>query len=703
MKHTLLLLFSCLLCIVASGCSDDNINNESNISKPTIEKTVVVVLPMENGLSDHWKNIFTLLSYNIDIAFSAQEKAVKLNIEYHDESTENLDELAEQLAVRDDVYAVIGGLYSSNAKTLAATLCRTGVTFMTFATTEELVRAFASTGNLWAMTETDITQSEVLLSKVVNYGGHSVALLANKKDDYGKTFIDWFAFQAKEFDLQVKGLYTYTDADISEAAIGAAQSGADYVICAPSDIADIEVVVETFNVAGVSAPRMLFSDMGYGSDVIRQLGQKAEGIEGVCFGANPETGFDVSYRTFFSTDPTVGAAQLYDAGMLIAYAIWYQELHPGITLRNSLRKIVDGRDFNMGSWMGEDMRNVVKALSRGDEPYVRGASGWLDFDSKVYTNVLSTIYYNYKVYDGRYIILDYNTADGGNRTEATLAGWNWKATQMQEFGAGNSVSYGQLTGHQALIVASSSGWSNYRHQADALAMYQLLKGHGYTDDQIILIVADDIANHANNPENGVIRIKHGGDNVYVNVQIDYRLKDLRPSDLCNILAGNETYSTPTVLNGDEETNIFVFWSGHGTPGALCWDEIGLGITPAMMKEALSELHAKKGYRKLAMFVETCYSGSVLEGCTGMPGMIFYTAANPNETSKADVFNTDLGVWMSNRFTSTLIENLAAKSVISMRDLYNRLFINTVGSHVMVYNAENYGNLYNSSMDEFMNP
>lgn len=703
MKHVLLLLLSCLLCVLESSCSDDKMNDGPNLSKPTIEKTVVVVLPMENGLSDHWKNIFTLLSHNIDMAFSAQEKAVKLNIEYHNESTENLDELAEQLAVRDDVYAVIGGLYSSSAKILAATLCRTGVTFMTLATTEELVRAFASTGNLWAMTETDITQSEVLLSKVVNYGGHSVALLANGKDDYGKTFVDWYAFQAKELGLQVKGLYTYTESDINETTTKAAESGADYVICVPSHIAEIEAVVDKFNAVGVNAPRLLFSDMGYGSDVIEQLGQKAEGIEGVCFGANPETGFDVSYRAFFNSDPTVGAAQLYDAGMLIAYAIWYQELHPGITLRNSLRKIVDGRDFNMGSWMGEDMRNVVNALARGDEPYVRGASGWLDFDSKVYTNVLSTVYYNYKVYDGHYIILDYNTADGGNRTDATLAGWNWKASQMQEFGSGASAAYAPLTGHQAIIVASSTGWSNYRHQSDALAMYQLLKEHGYTDDKIILIVADDIANNSKNPEKGVIRIKHGGDNVYANALIDYRLTDLSPIDFCNILAGNETYSTPTVLNGDDGTNVFVFWSGHGTPGALCWDEIGLGITPAMMKDALSELHAKKGYRKLAMFVETCYSGSVFEGCTGYPGMIFYTAANPNETSKADVFNTDLGVWMSNRFTSTLIENLSNKSVISMRDLYNRLFINTVGSHVMVYNAENYGNLYNSSMDEFMNP
>lgn len=703
MRHWRIFLLTAILSLTFLNCSDDNMNDEPTLGKPAIEKSVVVVLPMDNGLDAHWKRIFTLLEHNIDMAFSSQDKKVKLTIEYHDETSEDLEKLSQSLAVREDVYAVIGGLYSDNAKTLAATLCRSGVTLFTLATTEELVRAFASTGNLWAMTETDITQSEVLLSKVVNYGGQSVALIANGDDTYGKTFVDWFAFQAKELGLDVKGLHTYSGSDISDAARNATTSGADYVICAPSHVKDIATVVEVFNSSTTPAPRLLFSDMGYGSDVISELGQKAEGIEGVCFGANPESGFDVSYKTFFGVDPTVGSAQLYDAGMLIAYAIWYQELHPDITLRNSLRQIVDGRDFNLGSWMGEDMRNVVTALTKGDEPYVRGASGWLDFDSKVYTNVLSTIYYNYKVYDGRYIILDYNTADGGNRTDATLAGWNWKATQMQEFGAGSSISYAPLTDHQALIVATSTGWSNYRHQADALAMYQLLKEHGYTDDNIILIVADDIAANSSNPELGVIRVKPGGDNLYTDVRIDYRLKDLTGSDFCNILAGNVTDKTPAVLKGDEGTNLFLFWSGHGTPGALCWNETAMGVTGAQLKSALTQLHSNNGYRKLAMFVETCYSGSVLEQCTGFPGMIFYTAANPNETSKADVFNTDLGVWMSNRFTSTLLENLTNKSVISMRDLYNRLFINTVGSHVMVYNAENYGNLYNSSMDEFINP
>lgn len=97
-----------------------------------------------------------------------------------------------------------------------------------------------------------------------------------------------------------------------------------------------------------------------------------------------------------------------------------------------------------------------------------------------------------------------------------------------------------------------------------------------------------------------------------------------------------------------------------------------------------------------------FSGGVMEQCEGIPGMLFITAANGDETSKADVFNGEMKVWMSNRFTSTFIEQITDNKDVAMRDLYYRLFINTVGSHVMVYNAENYGNLYSTNMSEFIN-
>lgn len=684
--------------VLLSGCKDDKRFDEPAI--PVEEKTVVVVLPMDNGLRTQWERTFTLFAHNSAMAFSNQQEALTLKFEYHNEDTDDLRELARSLLGREDVYAVIGGLYSASAAQLAAVLCPNQIPFFTLATSEELVRAYSDTGFLWAMTETDITQCEVLLSKVSNYGGKSVALIARDDDMYGKTFIDWFGFQAKELGLENKGTFTYSARGIGEASSEAARSGADYVICAASDIDDIPVVATTFG-SIADAPRLLFSDTGYGTDVIDKGGFDVEGIEGVCFGADPESGYEVSYETFFGQPATVGSAQAYDAAMLILYASWHQKLHGESTLK-ALREVVSGDDFNMGSWMGEDMRNVVDAMARGDRPKVRGASGALNFDSKVFTNVLATVYYNYKLYGGRYIILDYNTADGGNRTDATLAGWNWKASHIQDFNNGASIAYPAHTGNKALLVASSSGWKNYRHQADVLAIYRLLKSSGFTDDDIILIMEDDIAMNPSNPEPGVVKGKPGDENLYKDVRVDYKMSDLSADDIYSILKGEASERLPSVFDSTGEgDNIFIFWSGHGEPGAMCWGDEPHAVVADGLRSALTQMARNRSYRKILMMVEACFSGGVMEKCAGLPGMLFITAADGNETSKADIFSQELNVWMSNRFTSTFIEQIAADRSISMRDIYYRLFINTVGSHVMVYNANLFDNLYSSDMSEFI--
>lgn len=704
MRHPVFILIMLLISAQLLSCSDDSSDSTFD-NKHWQEYTVAVILPHERGLSEHWQRSLSLFSSNFNSAFHNQKQGIKLKFEYYDELCDDLDNLAETIADRDDVYAVIGGLYSGSARVLASEICMSGKPLFTLATCEELVRAYSSTGRLWAMTETDITQSEVLLSKVINYEGKSVALIAKDDDYYGKTFIDWFGFQAKELGLDNKGMFTYSDDNIESVASAAMSSNADFVICIPSDISDIAPMLNARNVmmnTNGKAPRLLFSDTAYGVDALSLLGHAAEGLEGVAFGANPESGFDISYKTYFGCDPTIGEAQLYDAAMLIGYTAWYQLLNPDDSFMNSLRKIVSGSDLNMGSWMGEDMRLVVDALAKGSFPTVRGASGDMSFDSKVFTNVLNTTYYNYKVYNGRYIILDYNTGVGGNRTDATLAGWNWKASHMQDFNNSDSMTYPEHKGNKALLVASSTGWTNYRHQADVLAIYQLLKLYGYDDNNIILIVEDDIANNQSNPNPGVISVTPGGNNVYKNVNIDYITSDLDCDDILNILKGVKTDRTPSVIESTENDNVFVFWSGHGTPGAICYNDNRYALSGSILSAALQQMAQQRRYRKLLMMVEACFSGSVMDKCAGIPGMLFITAANADETSKADNFNEQLKVWMSNRFTSTFIEQITADRNISMRDLYYRLFINTVGSHVMVFNDDCYGNLYKASMSEFIN-
>lgn len=705
MKRIVIKLIAPLLCLIGLwSCSDDE-SSMPYADKQWTEKTVAVVLPMEKGLAAHWERTLGMFATNFERAFKNHGTGIRLKFEYHDEANADMQELAQSLAFNDEVYAVIGGLYSSNAAILAAELTLVGKTFFTLATTEQLVRAYASTGYLWAMTETDITQCEVLLSKVINYGGKSVALLAKDNDNYGQTFIDWFAFQARELGLKNMGSYAYNPDNIADVSRQAMQSGAEYVICIPSEIEEMGPMLEahkTQSLNSQSVPRMLFSDTAYGADVLKIHGDAAEGIEGVAFGADPESGFDVSYRTFFKATPTLGESQLHDAAMLIGYAAWHQQFNPDLSLQKSLRAVVSGEDLNMGSWTGEDMGLVVNALAAGKSPYVRGASGHLRFDAKVFTNVLATTYYNFKVYNGQYIILDYNTSDGGNRTDATLAGWNWKASQMQDFNNSGEFDYPIHTGNWALLVASSKGWANYRHQADVLAIYQQLKQAGYTDDRIILIAEDDIADNVSNPNKGVVQVTIGGNNVYEQVEIDYRMSELQAKDILAILSGEKSERLPVVIESTANDNVFVFWSGHGVPGALCWNDDAYGIMGDQLDETFRRMREKGSYRKFLMMVEACFSGGVMEQCRNIPGMLFVTAANGDETSKADVFNGEMKVWMSNRFTSTFIEQITENKNIALRDLYYRLFINTVGSHVMVYNAENYGNLYSADMSEFIN-
>ena len=230
MKRMVIKLIAPLLFLIGLwSCSDDE-SSMPYADKQWTEKTVAVVLPMEKGLAAHWERTLGMFATNFERAFKNHETGIRLKFEYYDEANADMQELARSLAFNDEVYAVIGGLYSSNAAIFAAELTLVGKTFFTLATTEQLVRAYASTGYLWAMTETDITQCEVLLSKVINYGGKSVALLAKDNDNYGQTFMDWFAFQARELGLKNMGSYAYTPDNIADVSRQAMQSGAKYLI-----------------------------------------------------------------------------------------------------------------------------------------------------------------------------------------------------------------------------------------------------------------------------------------------------------------------------------------------------------------------------------------------------------------------------------------------------------------------------------------
>ena len=663
------------------ACSDrDDVSSAEKIDWQV--RKVAVVLPMNHGQRQHWEQtvemaangVHDLQKLNIlNTPDKSDHKRVKMEFEWYDEEGEDMEQLGNKLAQRDDIVAVVGGKFSADAAVLAASLCRAHKPFFTIATTEELVRAYASTGSLWAMVESDITQCEILLSRALYYGAKTVSLLANGETPYGKTFVDWFGFQAEELGLEVKGIHDFRPETLAAESRLAAEENADVVICVSKEIETIE---EAFKNSG-SQTRRLYSDTAYGADVLDRFGAKAEGIEGITFGASPESGFDILYEIKFGQQPTLGAAQIYDAVVMLGWGLINQ-------LSSS-----DSKSLN------DCLKNVANA-------HIAGACGTIEFDHQVYTSVVSTTYYHYSLYQGRYIILDYISSTGSHRSDATLAAWNWKAEQMQEFKDedDSGVTYPDLDQQWALLVAGSSGWNNYRHQADVLQMYQILRQQGYSDDHIVLVMEDDIAYNAKNPQRGMVQNAEG-ENVRQNVTVDYHLSDLEPEDIKRILCGEQSQKLTEVIHADGNDNVLFFWSGHGEPGQMVWLDREQGFTTELAKTTFETMRAGGKFRKLLCFTEACYSGSVMSAAEGIPGVLAFTAASPTETSKADTYSTQLGVWMSNRFTATLQDCITNAPDISMRNLYYKLFTNTYGSHVMVYNTAGYGNIHRESMEEFL--
>lgn len=694
---------TCLLLLAFCGCADDIEAPTSPQSKQEVH-TVAVIMPMSHGLDKHWKRTLSFLNRNMDIAFKGEEKAIKLRYELYDEDKEDMSRLADSLAKRKDIEAVVGCLYSDHAAEMITKLADAEKTFLTVSTSADLTRGNTQHGYLWSMVETDITQCEVLLSKALDYGAKRVSLLTLENNSYSQTFVDWFSFQAGELGLEVTGIHLYNEQNVTEVSQRACDEETDYIICVPATVEEVQWICEAFQKYDAThpfSPKKLFGDTAYGSDVINKYAKYVEGIEGVTFGADPESGFEVSYKTFFRDELSLGESQIYDACMMLYYGFWYQLIHANqsLSLKESLRAVVDGRDNNHYGWMGEDMRFVIESFSKGGHPNITGASGSLDFDKDVYTSVLESTYANFMVYNGRYVTLGYYKSNGSRRSDKTLAGWNWKKNQIQDFSDETDIRYPVLQDKWALLVASSKDWKNYRHQADILSVYQMIRERGYPDDHIILIMEDDLAQNPKNPFKGEVKTDLAESNLYQNFDIDYKMSDLTPTDIMNILSGKKTSRTPIVIESTDKDNILIFWSGHGTQAELCWGDEFMGVRKEMVSNTLKQMAKEKKYRKMLFLIEACYSGSIVKDIQ-IPGALFITAANDKETSKADNFSNQLGVWMTNRFTYGLREQLETDMSVPLRDLYYRLFINTIGSHVMVYNTANFGNIHMNNISEF---
>lgn len=698
--------------LMAVACSDHD-DGGGSVKQKTNTYKIAFVLP-ESEAGEMLASIM-MFAKNCFLSQEGMSQVVGFEpevVQYGDNDNGWLDNVRELVA--DTAYkAIVGPFDSEKAKLVAQECAKTGKTLLLpTVTSAELQRMYAGKGYVWCLSEPDIAQSEVMLTHALKTSCNGVQLVVGNSA-YGQTFLDWTAFQAQELGLKVLGTSTYDNteqlADIvknMESQMVEANNEHGYspaVIFVPSkpeDMATFDKALSTWESGMQYVCEFICSDNAC-SDATEELLEKSEN-DYTCFtlSASPSSGFNQAYDGTYGGLPKSGAAQFYDSMLLLYYGLVNMEVHGG-TLNDAIKRVVDGRSSNnIGySWMRDDVWEATMSMRAGGSPDIDGATGKLEFDAKKYTTVLHSTYAEWNFHDGKFHHVGYVSTDGSNRTSSTSAVWDLKST-FQSFDTDISLTYPKTDKKWALVIATSTKWSDYRHQADAFDMYQMLKRHGFDDDHIVLIASDGYAYNSQNPTPGEIRVRRGGPNVYSKAAIDYDIDKIEPSDLYDILAGNRSERLPHVLSPDADDNVFVFWSGHGRYGSLPWGSDNL-VTAYELNSTFSMLAKQKKFRQLLFALEACYGGSIGEACNGIPGLLSITAANSSEPSWAEEKDPDMHIFLSNAFTRTFEETIDENPEISICNLYYNLARTTNGSHVSVYNEKQFGNLYKTPMTQFV--
>ncbi len=728
-KHLALLLLLLLALLLGGMMSSCRQESDVEVHVPKVKQTVykaAVVLPLSKN-SDYRIHFDYTLQWARDNFVLAQALVdeigdtarIDFDLEYYDEDSVDIEKLATQLAEREDLKFIIGPLNNEHVDRMARACKKTKKTLLVpSATSEDIVRRYAvkKSGDmstepfLWSLCETDVTQSSVLASRAWEGGAKSIAVLS-PDNDYGNTFYNWVPFFAEEFNLEINTdqIQKYNKDNLAATAQTLMEGGSDCVICAVENADQVETILKVKQKVGSQAPRLLFTNGAY-SAALLSLGDLAEGVEGVSPYIDPSTGFKIAYEKNYGVSPLAGEAQVYDAMILGCFATYTQRFSPqdaGKSLNEILQKLTTAEvKVSNTVWDEMGMSMLLSSLCYGSPSVMKGASGLLQFDNESYTSLVQSTYAHWMVYNGKIVTIDYFTTNGGGHTASPTASWNWKTKIKNDIEDQDApVEYFDLENRWAVLVQGSSGWRNYRHQADVLNMYQMLKRNGWDDDHILLIISDDLANDPRNIYRGQVKISDDGPDLYQGAQIDYSTDTLTIDDLKRIFQGEKSAHLPKVIDADTGSNILFFWSGHGCTeadqpaNAFYWRNEKTLFTEDDLEDLLLDI----SFRKMLLLFEPCFSRNMAKMAENIPGVLAIAAAGGAESSFADFHSADLGVWMSDRFTNNLVTTLSENPNQTYKELYEYLYRHTLGSHVYIENAFFFGNLYKESPDEFIMP
>lgn len=595
-------------------------------------------------------------------------------------------------------------------------------------TAADILRAYGGSKWIWRTRESDIGQAELLARVARSQGAERVSLITSSSLS-GQTFLSWFGFFARDLGYAASAIridMIDPGASCEAPTSRALASLPDLIVVAGSTPNDYDCVVRSVRgSAGPSQPRIVFADTGLDTPTtLRMLGPLAERLEGfqpVSADSGRATSFEALFAQRFAHEPPPHGASEYDAVLLLAYGLTISRGEGAEALASGIAQAVAGRGDRM-SWDAAGVADALSALREGREPNLSGATGELDFEPGLLTDLADSTFAHWIVQQGqRRFTQRFFTGDEPFRTHTAALVPNTLDGAPNLSGTGGSYVPAQPKREVwALIAALSSGWNNYRHQADALRQYALLRANGVPDDHIVLLLADDLATARQNPAPGVVQNETLGPNLRAGAQIDYGLQ-LDAQALMDVIAGRASAATPAVLHPSADSNLYIYLAGHGgelgIPIGASTTADGLAgrgslVAPSLLRQTLCALQSDGALRRALVVVESCFggvfgeaaSGGLEAGCDGglpLQGSVLLSAASSDENSVATGYDSAISAWRADEFSLQLARFAEARPSESLVEAFKATYVGVRGSHVSILNTQMAGQLGTLPLAEFI--
>lgn len=723
-----------LVGLVACHDDDDSPSAGANSNADVVNVTVI----FQKEERQEWEGTINWFLENLKIAQAGMERPIELNLTYIHEDSEDFDTFVSSVSsvsfLKDsDIDAIVGPSTSKCARRLASaissayskdkdsTIVRRPIISPT-ATGISYQKVYSTKNFIWNMAECDISQLETIINRIASVSPNDIVELVTKATDEKSDDLDaasaWFGFLATEYGLTPRISFYNNEDDVRQIAdkfcdedYTFSEDGPSHIIFDPTSTAitlafndELEKQDKSYGEIGhnLYLPTIYCTD-NFISDSVRV---KVDNISysGLGLYPAPGSGFHLMYRTRFGKDVLNGEAQLYDALMLVAMAAKHKQVNGG-TLNEAIGSLTHSEASESGDWTATGIRHCLDEIATGATPTINGASGKLYFVNNGNSGLTGTCYRLWNLLDHQYVTTGVFSNSDNKRTYSSTDRWRMIPTILEEFydqDDSNYPIYQELQNKWAIVIAASyeidkDPMGAYRFQADAFAVYQILKQSGFDDDHIILICQDDVAYCKSNKEPGVLRVTSDGANVYDPEAIDYILSDITTDDFVDILLGNKSDKLPRVIESTANDNVFFFWSGHGSSSSFTFG--GATMPHTKLVNAIKNMP----HRKMMMAIESCYSGGFGEMCEKerLPGLLVMTAATNAEESNADGWDLWLGAYRTNGFTQGLLKALDSNPAISMINLYKTVAKHTVNSHPQIYGNKFYGDIRDESMTEYL--